>query len=394
MNVRSVLISGAGIAGSTLACLLARSGFVVTVVERAAGQRSSGNPVDVRGPAIDVIERMGLMDRLHEFRTRATGISFVDARGRASARIDLRGMQAAAGSREVEVPRADLAAVLTDASRGAADYRYHDEITALAPDQEGVQVSFARSDPERFDLVVGADGLHSGVHRLAFGPEDRFVSHLGLYVATLPLDDDRDEGHDVLMLNAPGRSVSVHPGRGRAIAAFMLRSPRLPDAEIRAPEAQKRLLAHRFRADGWRVPEFLDRLREAPEFYFDSVSRVSAPSWSAGRVVLLGDAASCVSLFGEGSSLAIAGAATLADALAARPDDLAAALRSYEMRHRSVVAPHQRGTGSAAWMMVPASRSGIITRNLATRLIPVAGALQRASRTVMRMGPAPRPARR
>lgn len=394
MNARSVLISGAGIAGSTLACLLARSGFAVTVVERAAGQRSSGNPVDVRGPAIEVAERMGVMERLREARTQATGISFLDARGRAAARIDLRGMQEAAGSREVEVPRADLAAVLSEAARGIADYRYHDEITALVPDPGGVQVSFARSAPEHFDVVVGADGLHSGVRRLAFGPEDRFVSHQGMYVATLPLGDDPSDECDVLMLNAPGRSVSVHPGRARAIAAFMFRSPRLPETDIREPEAQKGLLTHHFRADGWRVPELLDRVREAPELYFDSVSRVSVPSWSRGRVVLVGDAASCVSLFGEGSSLAIAGAATLADALAAQPDDVAESLHNYETTHRTVAAPHQRGMEFAARMMVPGSRGGIVARNLTARLMPLAVALQRASRVVMRTGPAPQTARR
>lgn len=364
----SVLISGAGIAGSTLAYWLARSGFDVTTVERSAGTRSSGNPVDVRGAAIEVVERMGILSQLREARTRATGVSFLSPRGRPVGRIDLRAMQAAAGSRELEIPRADLAAILADASRNSTELLTGDRIVGLAQDRRGVDVAFAHAAPRRFDLVIGADGLHSGVRRLAFGPERDYVRHQGMYVATLPLPEPGWGGHDVLLYNRPGTTVSVHPGRTQALAAFMFRSPELGAAQTRDLDAQKHLILRTFASDRWRVPELLQRVKAAPDLYFDSVSRVRIPSWSAGRVALLGDAASCVSLLGEGSSLAIAGAATLAAELAADPDDPAGAFRRYESAHRALVAPKQKGMAQAARLLVPATGGGIAARNLAVRL--------------------------
>ncbi|WP_433730743.1 FAD-dependent monooxygenase [Nocardia sp. CA-129566] len=373
---KTVLISGAGIGGSTLAYWLAERGLHVTVVERATGQRSSGNPVDVKGPAIDVVERMGIMARLRAASSAVSHMSFVNASGRRVARVDLKAFQGSAGDREVEVPRADLAAILLDASRGNAEFLWGDTITGLSQHADGVDVTFEHAEPRRFDFVIGADGLHSTVRRLTLGDESEFVRHMGIYIATVRIDEPFGSDREVLIYNTPGRALSVHPTNGQALAAFMFRHRGVPGFDHRDSELHKGLVIEAFTDQGWRVPELLDRVRDTDDLFFDSVSKGELSRWSNGRIALLGDAASCVSLFGDGSTLAIAGAYTLAEELAATPGDHEAAFRRYETRHRVLVDPKLNGVATAASMLIPATKAGIALRNTATRVIPAVTAIR------------------
>jgi 2-polyprenyl-6-methoxyphenol hydroxylase-like FAD-dependent oxidoreductase len=369
-TIPTVLISGAGVGGPTLAYWLAKHGFRPTVVERSAGLRSSGSPVDVRGPAVEVAERMGVMQRLREAGTDATAMSFVNDFGRQVGWVNMRALQQATGSQEVEVTRTDLASILCEASRGSAEFLFSDTMTALSQDDDGVDVTFEKAAPRRFDLVIGADGLHSMTRRLAFGPESEFVRHMGLYVATMPLNGPAEHERDVVMHNSPGRMVAIHPVRGRALAAFIFRSPAVEGFNHRDIEQHKRILTDAYAGDGWRVPELLDQARAAEDLWLDSVSQVRLDCWANGRVALVGDAASSVSLFGDGSTLAMAGAYTLAEELAATPADPQSAFARYEAKHRILVDPRQGNVAMAAALMVPATRSGIAARNLASRLWP------------------------
>jgi 2-polyprenyl-6-methoxyphenol hydroxylase-like FAD-dependent oxidoreductase len=370
-----VLISGAGIAGPTLAYWLARSGFRPTVVERAQGLRSSGSPVDVRGPAVAVADRMGLMPQLRAAGTAVQVLTFRNARDREVGRVNMGLIRRAAGSREVEIPRGDLATILYEAARDDAEFLFDDTVTSLSQEGGGVEVTFDRAAPRRFDLVVGADGLHSTTRRLAFGPESSFVRHMGVYIATVSLGGAAESDTEMVMYNTPGSAVAIHPSRGTALAAFMFRAPEIPGFDYRDTAQHRRLLEEAFRGAGWRLPALLARASEAEDLYFDAVSQVRLPSWSTGRVALLGDAASCVSLFGDGSSLAMAGASTLASALASTADVEVALLR-YEAEHRKVTGPKQRNVSQGAAMLIPATRAGLATRNAATRLWPLAAAAQ------------------
>ena len=359
-----VLISGSGIAGATMAGLLGRAGHRVLVVERDQGVRSSGNPVDVRGPAFDVVEGLGLLSRLRDFATSVCELAFVDAAGERVAAIRTRRSR----DRELEVARADLSVTLIEAARSEAEFRFGDTVTDIRSDAHGAEVAFERSAAERFDLVVGADGVYSRIRRLAFGPEAGFVRPLGMYVATVRLPEAAQRGDTVLMYNAPRAATALHPGNGSpgaGGAGFMFRSARRIDPRDRA--ASRDLLAEVYGSLGWRVPELLAAYLAADDTYFDAVCRVRTPTWSRGPVVLLGDAASCVSLFGEGSTAAIAGARTLAQSLNTF-SDLPTALARYETQHRRFVARGQRAVPVASHLLIPATQTGIRFRNAALRV--------------------------
>lgn len=367
VGMTTVLISGAGVAGPTLAYWLARNGFEPTVVERAAGLRSSGNPVDIRGEAMSIVERMGAVPALRAAATTASAMSVIDANGREVVRIPMAG--AGGAGAEIEIPRTDLAAILYDAAKGDAEWIFHDSITRLEQDANGVDVTFEHAGPRRFDLVIGADGLHSNVRRLAFGPERDHVQHLGMYIATVPFGRPADEPGLVQLFNTPGRLVAIHPSRDNAGAAFIFRHDSVSDLDYRDQQQHKRIVTTAYEGAGWRVPELLGVLRDADDVYFDGVSMVRMPAWSRGRIVLLGDAASCVSLFGDGSTNAIVAAYDLAQKLA--ETDHAEAFRRYEAEHRKRVEPRQRAVGRSAAMLVPKTRLGIAARNLAARALPL-----------------------
>ena len=386
MKQPTALISGAGVAGPTLAYWLARRGFAVTVVERAAGLRSSGYPVDVRATAWEVVERMGLLAALREASTTARHVQIVDAAGRSVARIPLEGVQGADG-RWVELPRGTLAALLYGAARDDAEFVFGDGVTALDQDAAGVDVTFERAAPRRFDVVVGADGLHSAVRRLAFGPERDLLRHLGLYVATLFLDEAPDPDGDVLIYNTPGRALAVHPATGRPGVAFLFRSPRVSGLDPRDAAQHRRLVTAAFAGGGWRTPELLDRVHASGEdLYFDAAAAVHLPHWSTGRVGLLGDSAAAASFLGDGSSLALAGAATLAEELTADPGDPAAALRRYEARHRTRTDPVQRQVDRGSRILIPATTTGIAVRNIGARAFATAGSARRLAADALGFG--------
>jgi 2-polyprenyl-6-methoxyphenol hydroxylase-like FAD-dependent oxidoreductase len=358
----SVLISGAGIAGATLAALLGRAGHQVTVVERDQGVRSSGNPVDVRKGAYELAQQLGILTRLRDAGTKVRELIFVDDAGRRVASIRTRQTE----DREVEVPRSDLSAILIEAGRQEAEFLFDEMITTLHPDDRGVDVTFERMAARRFDLVVGADGIHSAVRRLAFGPETDFAEHLGMYVATARLGVPMERDDVVIMHNEPGTAVALHPGTGLSGVAFLFRSRTHIDQ--RDPAAGRQLLRRIYRDVGWRAHELLAGYLAAEDTYFDSVTRIRMASWSRGRVTLIGDAASCVSLFGDGSSSAMEGAATLAASLGTSAHDVHAALARYESLHRVIIRPRQRVVWIASHLLIPRSGVGITLRDQALKI--------------------------
>ena len=385
MNER-ILISGASIAGLTLAHWLARHGLRPTVVERAATLRTGGNGVDIRGQAGEVAARTGIMPRVRESLADVRGIKFVDAADRAVARIDMRALE----PDPVEIMRGDLVALLHGVTD--AEFMFGDSIRGLQQDEDGVSVTFEKSPALRFDLVVGADGMHSNVRRLAFGPEAEFVRHKDHYFAFANADAALGEDRWVTMFNTPGRMAGIYrSGNHRqAKAYFAFRSAPL-HYDHRDPAVQKRLLSDAFgQQTSWRTGELLDGALADPDFYFDACAQVQMNSWSTGRVVLVGDAAWCPSpVSGAGAELALVGAYRLAGELAAAGGRHRTAFANYDAALRPLVVAKQQ-IGPNLRLMVPKSAGGRRARNALAHL-PLWQAAGAVDRYVQRRNASPLP---
>ncbi|WP_410625568.1 FAD-dependent monooxygenase [Amycolatopsis sp. cmx-8-4] len=378
---RSVLISGGGIAGPSLAYWLGRSGYAVTVVEQAPALRSSGgSPVDFRGDQMDLLARMGIDDEIKAHQTGMGDQIVVDRTGR---RVST--LPSALLSGEVEIERSDLARILYDRSKGVAEYRFDDAVTALAETPDGVEVAFARSPARRFDLVVGTDGPHSGVRRLAFGEETFFRHDLGLYVAGFRIPNDFGIVHGGVVYNEPGKFVMVNSGRDTTTALVtMIFASADRDDHRHSVEDQKRLIAGHFTGAGWRVPALLAALQDTPDLYFDSISQIRLARWSTGRIALVGDSAWCPGPGGSATGLAMLGAYTLAGELALAADNHVEAYQRYERVMREKAATSQR---TAAWtvgtFLTPGTERGIRIRNALMRVAstrPLIAAFEWSSR--------------
>jgi 2-polyprenyl-6-methoxyphenol hydroxylase-like FAD-dependent oxidoreductase len=343
MKNRTVLISGASIAGPALAHWLTRYGWTVTVVERAPAVRPGGQAVDFKGPTHRaVLERMGVLDEILRHQTGGQDQTIVDATGKPQAVIP---GEFTGG--EIEIRRGDLAEILH--RHTSCEYLFGDTITALSETPDGVDVTFANAEPRRFDLVAGADGIHSNVRRLAFGPERDYVRHLGYHYALAELGEQVADG-EAVMYNEPGRMTAV--GGPKASAFFVFASPEL-HYDRTDTEQQRRLLIDAYQGAGWRLPELMARIPQAREFYLDSLSRVTIDRYSRGRVVLLGDAAYGNTLGGFGTGLAIVGAYVLAGELLAADGDHRVAFARYEKLFRGYAKISQRG--SAGPFLAPPS---------------------------------------
>ncbi|MEV4754754.1 FAD-dependent monooxygenase [Micromonospora sp. NPDC049559] len=371
MTSRTVLISGASIAGPALAYWLRRHGFAPTVVEVAPAPRPGGHAVDLRGAGREVVERMGLMPQVRRARVDERGVANVDANGRWVARMpaDLFGGEGIVA--EIEIMRGDLARILHDATADGVEYLFGDRITELEQGDAGVRVRFASGAVRTFDLVVGADGVHSGVRRLAFGPERDYVRPLGGYQAYFTVPDPGDLDNWFLMYNAPGgRVAGIRPENGGTAKAMLsFTSPPLEYDRHDVP-GQRRLLAAAFAGVGWRVPALLDALPTAPDFFFDSICQVRVPVWSRGRVALLGDAGYCGSpLTGMGTSMALVGAYVLAGELAAAGGDHGTAFARYQEVMRDYVAQCQELPPGGLNGFAPRTQLMIWARNQSMRMM-------------------------
>jgi 2-polyprenyl-6-methoxyphenol hydroxylase-like FAD-dependent oxidoreductase len=361
MTHREVLISGAGLAGPALAHQLHRHGFRPTVVERAPALRDGGYKVDIRGAATDVLKRMGLYGAARAADTGMRHVTYVNRDGRRIARLDADLLMGRRGD-DLEVMRTDLTRILYDATAADVDYVFGDSIATLTDGPDGVDVTFESGATRRFDLVVGADGLHSVTRRLAMGEVP--LRHLGAHIAIFDVPNELGLDREEVFYTEPGRMVFAYATGPDAPAkvglVFGSDEPRL-DREV---------LAEKFAGMGWQVPRFLEVLRDTEEVYFDSLSQVELPRYSAGRVVLLGDAAHCPSpSAGQGTSMALVGAYLLAAELAAAGGDHRAAFDAYEARLRPYVERNLAFGVKMAGDMVPGGRLSLAVRNYGMRTL-------------------------
>ncbi len=376
MRNRTVLISGASVAGPALAYWLHRFGCTPTVVERAPAVRGGGYAVDFRGAAhLGVLRRMGLLAAIEAEQTHLSALTCADADDR---RIGDMPAEVFAG--DVEILRGDLGRILYTATKDSTEYLFGDSIATLTqlPDGPaapgGVEVTFEHAAPRRFDLVIGADGVHSKVRELAFGPEAQFSRDLGLYTAIFSVPNFLGLEHAGRFHLTPGRNASIFSARhnSQAIATlFFQADPALPALlDARDPGQQQDFVAAHFAAMGWHAPRLLAEMRSAPDFYFDSTNQIELPRWSTGRVALIGDAGYAAGPGGNGTGTAVLAAYILAGELAAAGGDHRVAFERYQALLAEYVAKGQRQAAGGRDFLAPATWKKIRQRNRFFKMLP------------------------
>lgn len=364
-----ILISGAGIAGLTLAVLLKEQGLEPLVIERDQALRTEGYMMDFFGSGWDVAARMGLEPELRAIHYPIDQLQFVNSEGAVwfSAPIDR--IRRALGGNYVYLRRSDLERILYDraVARGVA-IRFGCQATALRDTGNAVGVTFDDGSEDTFQLVFGADGLHSRVRRLVFGEDSRFERFLGGYVAAFHLDH---HGFDI------GRALKIHEETDRIAMFYPLDATRMATtyafrhAETRVP-ADKRLefVRGEFKGAGWISEQMLDLYQEKEPIYFNSLTQIVMPHWYQGRAALLGDACGCLTLLaGQGSHMAMAGAYVIAGELARHEGDYRSAFAAYEAKLKPAVTAKQNEAAQFARYFIPSARSRPWVRRLFIRLM-------------------------
>ncbi len=338
----TVLISGAGIAGPALAFWLNKSGYRVTIVELADGIRPGGQTVDLRGAGGDVVERMGLIDQMHQRSLDQRGVAWIKADGSRRAEMPVTAFNGNGLVSKLEILRGDLVDVLYQATKDQTEYRFNSRIEDLHQNEDAVQATLSDGTTLSADLVVGCDGPHSAVRRLVFGPEEQFVRPLGGYNAWFTAPDTVGLDGWYLMYQAPGLNASMRPSHDPTLCKAGLAFRSEPVAyDRRNPDEQRALLAQHFTGAGWQCDALLSAAAKADDFYFDAFAQVHMPTISQERVTLAGDAGYCASpLSGMGTSLALVGAYVLAGELGHADSLDAKRIQTSLQRYESVMRPY------------------------------------------------------
>jgi 2-polyprenyl-6-methoxyphenol hydroxylase-like FAD-dependent oxidoreductase len=364
--VKTVLVSGASIAGPALAFWLTRYGIKVTVVEKAASLRGGGYPVDIRGTALDVVERMGLYPRMRDKHVDTQSLAFVDEHGEVIAKLIPESLTGGVRGKDIEIRRGDIATILYAATKDEVDYKFNESIATLNEHADGMEVTFASGATDVYDVVIGADGLHSNTRSLIFGRESQFEKYIGYCFAGFTILNTFGLDRGGLSYTMVGKSASLygHNDSDRVHAFLTFRYPESPFQKRISEQDKRNLTAVMFEGiNDWIVPQMVEEMRKAEDLFFDSVSQIFMPTWSRGRIALVGDAAYATSFWsGQGSSIALVGAYVLAGELATKPT-YAAAFHAYEKLARPFVEKNQALVKMSTFIMRPNSPEELEARN-------------------------------
>jgi 2-polyprenyl-6-methoxyphenol hydroxylase-like FAD-dependent oxidoreductase len=365
---KSVLISGIGIAGPTLAYWLTVHRFKPTLIEIAPHLRTGGYVIDFWGRGYDVAEKMGILPEIHRRGFKIKELRLVNSHGRRVGGFNVDVFRSATNDRFVSIPRGELASIIYQRVNDNCETLFGDSISKIDQDGRGVRVEFEHSKARRFELVIGTDGLHSAVRELVFGKEDRFEKYLGYMVAAFTANGYRPRDEDVYVsYSLPGKQVARFAMRNdQTMFLFVFADRHGRSGQQRADPRET--LRTEFSKAGWECPAILKAIESCSEIYFDRVSQIRSDTWSQGRVCLLGDAAFCPSLLaGQGSALAMIGAYVLAGEISQTPQQPQNAFQRYEQKLRPFITKKQDAAVKFSASFAPKTQFGIFFRNLITK---------------------------
>jgi len=361
---KQVLISGASIAGLTLAYWLNKSGYKVTVVEIANEPRLGGSPVDIRGITLDVTKRMKLFEQIKSTRLNMEIVEFKNGKDITEGSMLLKNVGAQLPDNDIEIERNILVNILFKAVENAVEFIFDNSIAALKETKDDVKVTFKNGLQRSFHLVFGCDGLHSGVRKLCFGKETEHTHFLGQYFSITNVSKSLIKQNTGQLYNVPGKAIALYAYNNRTDIVFGFLSEKEIPYDYWNVEQQRKIILEQFTAQGWRTAELLEEIMNEKTFYFDKLCQIKMPSWTKGRVALVGDAGYCASpASGMGASLSIIGAATLADALQKYNGNFELAFQDYNKDLRPFVEEIQATAIIGREYLVPRTEEAIKKRN-------------------------------
>ncbi|HSB33995.1 MAG TPA: FAD-dependent monooxygenase [Nitrospirota bacterium] len=369
---KKILISGCGNAGLTLAFWLGKRGFEPEIVEKRPDLADEGYMIDFYGPGFDVAEKMGIIEHLRQRHYPIPRLDFVDPRGKVEASFEIERFRRLLGYRHFNFMRGDLETALYEHTRRTVPIRFGTVITGIYPVRKGVEVDFSDGTKGSYGLLIGADGFHSGVRDLVWGPRGGFERFLGYYAASAMIGNILGKAEAFVARQEPGKQAAVYSIRGGKLATFFIFKSKQQGRLTRLD--QQAVLEEEFGSMGWEIPGMLEILRSAPRFYYDSVSQIELDTWHKGRIALVGDACQCLTLLaGQGVSMAMAGAHILAKELERSRGDHEAAFSAYEAAMKPEIGKRQVQARKFAGSFVPESRFGITVRNLLMNVLFLPG---------------------
>jgi len=368
---KKVLISGASMAGLSAAFCLHKIGYNVTVVEMAGEPRVNGAAVDLRGRTVDTVKRMGLFDQLKQHRLNVERIDVKNADDTTVNTLVIRGESEEPPTDEIEIERDKFVAVMLDALKGKVEFMFSNSITALQEMTDGMQVSFKHGPQQVFGLVLGCDGIHSNARRLWFGEEAEYAHFLEAYFSITIVNKLLVPQNTMQAFNVPCKGIMLNAYNGKTDIILTFVSEKEIAYDYRNVEQQMKMILEQFAGVGWRTAELLEEVKNAKGFYFDKFCQVKMPSWTKGRVALVGDAGYCASpAAGMGASLAVEGAAVLADALQKHGDNYALAFEEYNNNLRPFIEEVQATAAvNVREHFIPRTEEEIAKRNAMTEMV-------------------------
>lgn len=367
-NDMHVLVSGASFAGLSTAYWMNKAGYKVTVVEIANGLRRGGTAANVNGKAVDIVKRMGIFEQIRSNRLNLEVWEFKNAGDVTERALVLRNQGDPRSDNEFEIERNSLLDILFDTVENEVEFIFNNSIAALSETNDDIRVSFRNGPQRSFDLVFGCDGTHSAVRKIWFGPETEYARFLQQYSSITVVDKLLIKRNTAQVYNVPGKFVMLNAYKNNTDIIFGFASKTEIAYDYRNEEQQRTIVEEQFAGQGWRTAELLEEVRQSTNFYFDKSCQIRMPSWTRGRVALVGDSAWCASpASGMGGSLAISGAAALADALRDHNGNFELAFQDYNKNFRPFIEEVQaEALRVQSETLVPETEEAIRKRNTQT----------------------------